>query len=105
MPVDGARDAMTRALTAAATPEEIAFCRYRLGELAFDHNRLDEAAQQVGGLLDVSKGWTLTIPAPNEASGAAARALALQQQSRAIAPTAPAVAASVATAAPVIASR
>jgi tetratricopeptide (TPR) repeat protein len=42
--VDGARDAMTRALAAAATPEEITFCRYRLGELAFDHNRLDEAA-------------------------------------------------------------
>ncbi|WP_245778041.1 tetratricopeptide repeat protein [Lentzea xinjiangensis] len=43
--VDGARDAMHRALAAAATPEEIAFCRYRLGELAFDHNRLDDAAQ------------------------------------------------------------
>lgn len=39
-----ARDAMERALGAAATPDEIAFCRYYLGELAFNSGRLDEAA-------------------------------------------------------------
>ena len=71
-----------------------------------DGTQLKRAPNDVGGLLDVSKGWTLTIPAPSEASGAAARALAQQQQqSKAIAPAAPAAAASVATAAPVIASR
>jgi len=59
--VDGARDAMTRALSAAATPEEIAFCRYRLGELAFDHNRLDEAAQHYEqGLAARGDDMTLT---------------------------------------------
>ncbi|MDT7788988.1 MAG: hypothetical protein QOF58_7407 [Pseudonocardiales bacterium] len=59
--VDGARDAMTRALTAAATPEEIAFCQYRLGELAFDHNRLDEAAQHYEqGLAARGDDMTLT---------------------------------------------
>ncbi len=58
---DGARDAMTRALAAAATPEEIAFCRYRLGELAFDHNRLDEAAQHYEqGLAARGDDMTLT---------------------------------------------
>lgn len=59
--VDGARAAMQRALTAAATPEEIAFCRYRLGELAFDHNRLDEAAQHYEqGLAARGDDMTLT---------------------------------------------
>ncbi|HEX7304117.1 tetratricopeptide repeat protein [Lentzea sp.] len=59
--VDGARTAMTRALTAATTPEEIAFCRYRLGELAFDHNRLDEAAQHYEqGLAARGDDMTLT---------------------------------------------
>lgn len=59
--VDGARDAMQRALTAASTPEEIAFCRYRLGELAFDHNRLDEAAQHYEqGLAARGDDMTLT---------------------------------------------
>ncbi|HUQ57807.1 tetratricopeptide repeat protein [Lentzea sp.] len=58
---DGARDAMKRALTAATTPEEIAFCRYRLGELAFDHNRLDEAAQHYEqGLAARGDDMTLT---------------------------------------------
>ncbi|WP_229370845.1 tetratricopeptide repeat protein [Umezawaea beigongshangensis] len=44
---DGARDVMGRALAAASTPEEIAFCRYHLGELAFGAGELDEAAEQV----------------------------------------------------------
>ncbi|MFD5825633.1 tetratricopeptide repeat protein [Lentzea sp. NPDC060358] len=59
--VEGARAAMQRALTAAATPEDIAFCRYRLGELAFDHNRLDEAAQHYEqGLAARGDDMTLT---------------------------------------------
>ncbi|TWP52045.1 tetratricopeptide repeat protein [Lentzea tibetensis] len=42
--VPAAEDAMRRALTAAANPDDVAFCRYRLGELAFDNGRLDEAS-------------------------------------------------------------
>ncbi|GAA0233116.1 hypothetical protein GCM10010492_34910 [Saccharothrix mutabilis subsp. mutabilis] len=41
--VDGARAALERALEAAVVPAEVAFCRYHLGELAFDNGRLDEA--------------------------------------------------------------
>ncbi|MEO6580293.1 MAG: cell wall hydrolase [Sphingomicrobium sp.] len=36
------------------------------------------AANDVGGLLDTSKGWTLNIPMPNE-TGAASKAIAQQQ--------------------------
>jgi Cell Wall Hydrolase len=37
------------------------------------------APEDVGGLLDPSKGWTLHIPAPDESGGAAAKAIAEQQ--------------------------
>ena len=37
------------------------------------------AADDVGGLLDTSKGWTLHIPGPDETGGAAAKAIAAQQ--------------------------
>ena len=58
------------------------------------------APNDVGGLLDVSKGWTLKIPAPDEIGGATAKALASQKSSG------PAPVATVAaTAAPVVASR
>ena len=68
-----------------------------------DGTQLKRAPNDVGGLLDMSKGWTLTIPAPNEAGGATARAMA-QQQAKSPASPEPAVA-SAATASPVIASR
>lgn len=58
------------------------------------------AENDVGGLLDVSKGWTLNIPAPNEIGSATARALA-EQRARDAAPAVPVAA----TAAPVVASR
>ena len=58
------------------------------------------AENDVGGLLDTSKGWTLHIPGPDEVATATARALAEQ---RAKDPK-PAVAVA-ASAAPVIASR
>jgi hypothetical protein len=58
------------------------------------------AENDVGGLLDVSKGWTVHIPGPDEVAAATSRALAEQ---RAKAP-APAVTVA-ASAAPVIASR
>ena len=38
------------------------------------------AANDVGGLLDTTKGWTLTIPAPEESGGAAARLIATQER-------------------------
>jgi spore germination cell wall hydrolase CwlJ-like protein len=53
------------------------------------------AANDVGGLLDTSKGWTLNIPDPNDTHAAAARILASQQTSSA----APLVVASAAPAA------
>jgi hypothetical protein len=43
-----------------------------------DGTMLKRAPNDVGGLLDVSKGWTLTIPTPSE-SGAASRAIAESQ--------------------------
>ena len=58
------------------------------------------AENDVGGLLDVSKGWTLHIPGPDEVAAATSRALAEQ---RAKTP-APAVTVA-ASGAPVIASR
>ncbi|ALG06284.1 hypothetical protein AOZ06_04480 [Kibdelosporangium phytohabitans] len=42
---DEAREAMTRALTAAVTPDEVAFCHYYLGELAFNAGELGTAAE------------------------------------------------------------
>ena len=38
------------------------------------------AENDVGGLLDTSKGWTLNIPLPTDASSGAARAIAEQQE-------------------------
>ena len=68
-----------------------------------DGTVLKRAPNDVGGLLDVSKGWTLTIPNPNEVGGAASRAMAQQQQP---VKTADAEAAAVAAAAvSVVASR
>ncbi|WP_394619944.1 tetratricopeptide repeat protein [Lentzea sp. JNUCC 0626] len=50
--VDSARLALTRALDASSSPADALFCRYHLGELAFDNGDLDEAsAQYEQGLL------------------------------------------------------
>ncbi|WP_218920499.1 tetratricopeptide repeat protein [Lentzea guizhouensis] len=50
--VDSARQALTRALDASSTPTDTLFCRYHLGELAFDNGDLGEAsAQYEQGLL------------------------------------------------------
>ncbi|MFJ8963258.1 tetratricopeptide repeat protein [Lentzea sp. NPDC102401] len=50
--VDSARRALTRALDASSSPADSLFCRYHLGELAFDNGDLDEAsAQYEQGLL------------------------------------------------------
>jgi hypothetical protein len=39
------------------------------------------APDDVGGLLDTSKGWTLNIPGPDDSGSSAARVLAAQQAS------------------------
>jgi hypothetical protein len=65
-----------------------------------DGTVLKRAPNDVGGLLDVSKGWTLTIPGPDDVDSATARALA-EQKAKPPAPT-PSIAA---TAAPVVATR
>ncbi len=45
-----------------------------------DGTILQRAPNDVGGLLDTSKGWTLSIPDPNETEGAAAKAIASQEK-------------------------
>jgi spore germination cell wall hydrolase CwlJ-like protein len=44
-----------------------------------DGTVLKHAPNDVGGLLDTSKGWTLTIPAPGDTDSAAAKLIASQQ--------------------------
>lgn len=61
------------------------------------------AENDVGGLLDTTKGWTLNIPGPADVSSATARALA-QQKAKAPA-SAVTVATTAATAAPAVGSR
>jgi len=46
-----------------------------------DHHAPDD----VGGRLDVTKGWTLSIPMPNESGGAMAKAMTTQGQAAALA--------------------
>jgi spore germination cell wall hydrolase CwlJ-like protein len=62
------------------------------------------APDDVGGLLDTSKGWTLTIPAPDESGGAAAQMIAAQKAARQTTEVAAAAAAAVPTG-PALASR
>ena len=62
--------------------------------------RMRVGSADVGGLIDVSKGWTLTIPDPAEISNGAARTIAAQEKVAPRTTTAEPV-----TAAPVIASR
>jgi hypothetical protein len=63
-----------------------------------DGTVLSHAPDDVGGLLDTSKGWTLRIPGPDE-TGGATRAIASQQGKPAPAAPAPAAAAPAAVAA------
>jgi hypothetical protein len=50
-----------------------------------DGTQLQRAPNDVGGLLDISKGWTLNIPMPTE-SGSAAQRIAQTQIAPAPAP-------------------
>ncbi|MEU4761762.1 tetratricopeptide repeat protein [Actinosynnema sp. NPDC023794] len=51
--VPGAREALERALSAAGAAPDVVFCRYHLGELAFDNGDLDEALSQYSQALAV----------------------------------------------------
>jgi hypothetical protein len=46
---------------------------------------IPRASNDVGGLLDTSKGWTLHIPGPDESNGSAARLIAAQDRKPAVA--------------------
>ena len=70
------RPAINLATTASEMPE--------MGPIT-DGTQLRRAPNDVGGLLDTSKGWTLNIPMPTEASQAAVRVA--ERQSRATVPT------------------
>lgn len=54
--VDDARHALDRALADAVDPADIAFCRYRLGELAFDNGDVDTAARHYAAGLHAVPG-------------------------------------------------
>jgi hypothetical protein len=45
-----------------------------------DGTVLQRAPNDVGGLLDMSKGWTLSIPGPDESGGSAAKLIAAQER-------------------------
>jgi tetratricopeptide (TPR) repeat protein len=51
---DEARGALERALAAALSPDDVAFCRYYLGELAWNAGDVDGAAQQYDAGLGVA---------------------------------------------------
>lgn len=53
--VGDARSALQRALRDSNAPDNVAFCRYYLGELAFNSGDLDEAAVQYQQGLDVAE--------------------------------------------------
>lgn len=68
-----------------------------------DGTVLNKAPDDVGGLLDTSKGWTLNIPGPEDSESAASKLIAAQEHKVPAAPKAQL--ASAAPAAPVGASR
>lgn len=59
--VDEARQAMQRALSSALTPADVAFCRYYLGELAWNSGDVDGAAEHyAAGLVATPHDIALT---------------------------------------------
>ena len=86
-----------RSPAVAGTPEELA----AVAEAQEAGPPVARAPNDIGGLLDVSKGWTLTIPAPADINGATAKALAEQRAKDSAAPADPVAGG----AAPVVASR
>ena len=71
------RDPLTMRPAPPAPGSELATATLASAELGPAVPRADN---DVGGLLDTSKGWTLHIPGPDESGGAASRMIASQQQ-------------------------
>jgi len=69
-----------------------------------DGTVLKRAPNDVGGLLDTSKGWTLHIPGPEE-SGSASTRLAAEQHGKPAPSGEPADVANAGISGPVVASR
>ena len=67
-----------------------------------DGTAIQHAPNDVGGLLDTSKGWTLHIPGPDDGQSAAARMIAEQKSTPA---QAPALVAAAGAAGPALANR
>ena len=86
--------------TEAVTPEVVV-----AGGPITDGTVLSRAPDDVGGLLDTSKGWTLNIPGPEDSGSAATKLIASQEQKVAPKPAPTAELASAAAVAPVAASR
>ncbi len=86
-----------RSPAVAGSPEELA----AVAEAQKAGPPIARAPNDVGGLLDVSKGWTLTIPGPADINGATAKALAEQRARETAAPAVPVASG----AAPVVVSR
>ena len=76
----------------------LAVARTGGGVTIADGPPIARAANDVGGLLDTSKGWTLNIPLPSDIGGGAARTIA-EQQAR---PASASIAAGATSGAPVI---
>jgi spore germination cell wall hydrolase CwlJ-like protein len=53
-------------------------------EAVYSGPPIPRATNDVGGLLDTTKGWTLTIPGPDDSDGAAAKMIAAQQGKAAV---------------------
>ena len=58
---DGAAAALREALDGAATPADVAFCRYYLGELAFNTGDLVEAARQYDAGIAADPGYAAAL--------------------------------------------
>ena len=67
-----------------------------------DGTTIQHAPNDVGGLLDTSKGWTLNIPGPGDDQSAAAKMIAEQKSAPA---PAPALVAAAGAAGPALANR
>ncbi|HET7604471.1 MAG TPA: cell wall hydrolase [Sphingomicrobium sp.] len=72
------RDPLTMrpAMTVAMAPDDAISAAAALAETG---PPIPRAPNDVGGLLDTSKGWTLHIPGPDESDGAAAKMIAAQK--------------------------
>jgi hypothetical protein len=67
-----------------------------------DGTVLKHAPDDVGGLLDTSKGWTLNIPGPDDGQSAAAKMIAEQKN---VPAQGPALVAAAGAAGPALANR